>query len=153
MGFNGFEGTDGGTENVSEVSPSIEEPGINDSMAEIDLPDLEPVEMQDEINEDAFESNESTYEEANFDDLVLEEPEIIEEDDGDDDVFGETSSGASKHAIIDALKESEDIEEPEEDIEEEAEEPEEIEEEVEEPEELEEEVEEAEELEEEAEEA
>ena len=125
MGFNGFEGTDGGAENVSEVSPSIEETEINDSMAEIDLPDLEPVEMQDEINEDAFESNESTYDEANFDDLVLEEPEIIEEDDGDDDVFGETSSGASKHAIIDALKESEDIEEPEEDIEEEAEEPEE----------------------------
>ena len=53
---------------------------------------------------------------------VRKVPEIIEEDDGDDDVFGETSSGASKHAIIDALKESEDIEEPEEDIEEEAEE-------------------------------
>ena len=118
MGLNGFEGTDGGVENVSEVSPSIEETGINDSMAEIDLPDLEPVEMQDEINEDAFESNESTYDEVNFDDLVLEEPEIIEEDDGDDDVFGETSSGASKHAIIDALKESEEIEEPEEEIEE-----------------------------------
>ena len=78
MGFNGFEGTDGGTENVSEVSPSIEEPGINDSMAEIDLPDLEPVEMQDEINEDVFESNENVYDEVNFDDLVLEEPEIIE---------------------------------------------------------------------------
>ena len=128
MGLNGFEGTDGGAENVSEVSPSIEETGINDSMAEIDLPDLEPVEMQDEINEDAFESNESTYDEVNFDDLVLEEPEIIEEDDGDDDVFGETSSGASKHAIIDALKESEEIEEPEEEIEETEEEPEEIEE-------------------------
>lgn len=122
MGVNGFEGTDGGAENVSEVSPSIEETGINDSMAEIDLPDLEPVEMQDEINEDAFGSNESTYDEVNFDDLVLEEPEIIEEDDGDDDVFGETSSGASKHAIIDALKESEEIEEPEEEVEEEPEE-------------------------------
>ena len=139
MGLNGFEGTDGGAENVSEVSPSIEETGINDSMAKIDLPDFEPVEMQDEINEDAFESNESTYDEVNFDDLVLEEPEIIEEDDEDDDVFGETSSGASKHAIIDALKESEEleeeIEEPEEEIEEPEEEIEEPEEEIEEPEE------------------
>lgn len=132
MEVNGFEGTDGGAENVSEVSPSIEETGINDSMAEIDLPDLEPVEMQDEINEDAFESNESTYDEVNFDDLVLEEPEIIEEDDGEDDVFGETSSGASKHAIIDALKESEEIEEPEEEIGETEEEPEELQEKVEE---------------------
>ena len=127
MGSNGFEGTDGGTENVSEVSPSIEETGINDSMAEIDLPDLEPVEMQDEINEDAFESNENVYDEVNFDDLALEEPEMIEVDDEDDDAFGESSSGASKHAIIDALKESEEIEEPKE-----AEEEEEIEEEIEE---------------------
>ena len=111
MGFNGFEGTDGGTENVSEVSSSIEETGINDSMVEIDLPDLEPVEMQDEIDEDAFDSNENVYDEVTFDDLLLEELEIIEEADEDDNVFGETSSGTSKHVIIDVVKESEEIKE------------------------------------------
>ena len=119
MEFGGFEGS-GGMENVNETTPSVEETGINDGMGEMDLPDLEPVEMQNEINESDFENIGDDFAEEDFSDLELENPEFNEDDSDSDDVFGETSSGVDKFAL--ELGE----EEPEELVEELEEEPEQI---------------------------
>lgn len=100
MNFSGFEGTDSGIENASEVTSSVEKTDSVIEEKELEMPELEPVEIQDEVNEANESSFDNFNDEMNFDQLELEEPEILEDSDEEDaDVFGETSSGASKSAL------------------------------------------------------
>ncbi len=111
MNFSGFEGIDRGTENTSEVTPLAME-GSNRGIdaKELHMSELEPVEIRDEVNKANESSFENLNDDMNFDQLELEEPEILENSDEEDvDVFGENSNGASKSALEFGDEENEEL--------------------------------------------
>ena len=101
MNFSGFDGTDNRTENTNEVnSPAIEGTDCALDAKELEMSKFEPVEIQDEVSEANKNSFEGFIGDMNFDQLELEEPEILEDDNNEDaDAIKEISNDASKSTL------------------------------------------------------